>query len=92
MNLKHLELFLHLSESKSYSQTALQMHISPSALTRIIQRLEQDVGEKLLIRDNRQVQLTIIGKRLVPVAIEMTQRWNQFIQDQAEDKKTYKAS
>ncbi|NWK15121.1 LysR family transcriptional regulator, partial [Vibrio parahaemolyticus] len=40
MNIKSLQLFIHLCESKSFAKTTAAMHISPSALSRQIQKLE----------------------------------------------------
>ncbi|MFP1497050.1 LysR family transcriptional regulator [Escherichia coli] len=34
------------------------MHVSPSTLSRQIQRLEEDLGQPLFVRDNRTVTLT----------------------------------
>jgi len=78
MNIKGLQLFIHLCNSKSFSKTASAMHISPSALSRQIQKLEQEVGQGLFVRDNRSVDLTPAGKKLLPVALNMTSEWQQF--------------
>jgi LysR family positive regulator for ilvC len=51
------------------------MHISPSALSRQIQKLEEEVGQSLFIRDNRSVDLTNAGRKLLPVALSMTSDW-----------------
>ncbi|WP_299022540.1 HTH-type transcriptional activator IlvY [uncultured Photobacterium sp.] len=75
MNIKNLQLFLHLCDSKSFSQTAQAMHISPSALSRIIQRLEEETGQPLFIRDNRSVELTSAGQQLLPVAGQIVSSW-----------------
>lgn len=77
MNIKNLQFFLHLCDSKSFSQTAQAMHISPSALSRIIQRLEDDTGQTLFIRDNRSVELTSAGKKLLPVAAQIVSSWQE---------------
>ncbi len=77
MNLKNLQLFVHLCDSKSFSQTAQMNHVSPSTLSRIIQRLENDVGQTLFIRDNRSVELTIAAKEMYPIAISMIANWQQ---------------
>ncbi|MBD1576067.1 MULTISPECIES: HTH-type transcriptional activator IlvY [Vibrio] len=78
MNIKSLNLFVHLCSSQSFSKTAAAMHISPSALSRQIQKLEDEVGQRLLTRDNRSVELTNAGKRLLPVATNITGDWGQF--------------
>jgi len=78
MNIKTLQLFIHLCESKSFSKTAATMHISPSALSRQVQKLEEEVGEALFIRDNRSVDLTNAGRKLLPVALSITNEWFDF--------------
>ncbi len=40
------------------------MHVSPSTLSRQIQRLEDDLGQPLFVRDNRTVTLTEAGEEL----------------------------
>lgn len=78
MNIKTLKLFLNLCESRNFSKTAAAMHVSPSALSRQVQKLEQDVGHTLFVRDNRSVELTPIGTQLVPVAIKIVNEWKEF--------------
>ncbi|NAX22719.1 HTH-type transcriptional activator IlvY [Vibrio sp. V39_P1S14PM300] len=78
MNTKHLQMFIHLCDSKSFSKTASAMHISPSALSRQIQKLEDETGQSLFLRDNRSVDLTPAGKRLLPVALKILNDWQQY--------------
>lgn len=84
MNIKYLQLFIHLCDSKNFSKTASAMHISPSALSRQIQRLEEEIGQSLFIRDNRSVELTNTGKKLLPIALNMTSEWGKFKSEIAE--------
>jgi LysR family transcriptional regulator, positive regulator for ilvC len=64
--LAHDELaaFLHLSESLHFSKSAKALHMSPSALTRCIQRIEADLGQPVLLRSRRAVTLTRAGEIL----------------------------
>lgn len=78
MNIKHLQLFIHLCDSQNFSKTAAAMHISPSALSRQIQKLEQETNQSLLLRDNRRVELTLAGKRLLPIALNIVAQWQQY--------------
>ncbi|AXW86267.1 transcriptional regulator IlvY [Lonsdalea britannica] len=64
MDLRDLKLFLHLVESHHFGHTAKAMHISPSTLSRQIQRMEEDIGQALFLRDNRTVRLTDAGEHL----------------------------
>lgn len=78
MNIKSLQIFIRLCESKNFSKTALAMHMSPSALTRQIQRLEEEIGHPLFMRDNRSVELTPSGTQLIPVAQRIINEWQQY--------------
>jgi LysR family positive regulator for ilvC len=78
MNIKSLQLFIHLCDSKSFAKTAAAMHISPSALSRQIQKLEEETHQQLFLRDNRSVELTAQGKKLLPVALKILGEWQQY--------------
>ncbi|RJX68822.1 HTH-type transcriptional activator IlvY [Vibrio sinensis] len=80
MNIKSLKLFIHLCESKSFAKTASAMHISPSALSRQIQKLETETGQALFLRDNRSVELTPAAKKLLPVALRISGEWQSYHQ------------
>lgn len=62
MNFYELEAFVTLSKTLHYGKTAAKLNMSPSALSRVITRLEEEVGVPLLDRTNRQVMLTAQGK------------------------------
>ena len=64
MDLRDLKTFYHLAESRHFSRSARAMHVSPSTLSRQIQRLEEDLGQPLFVRDNRTVTLTEAGEEL----------------------------
>lgn len=62
MQIEHVQLF-HLTASMgSISKAAQASHISQPALSQQIQRLEQELGFKLLERSNRGVVLTQAGQ------------------------------
>ena len=62
MNARELNIFLHLCSSLHFSRTSVECFISPSSLTRLVQRLEAEVGAVLFERDNRTVKLTPAGE------------------------------
>jgi len=64
VDLRDLKMFLHLAESRHFGRSARAMHVSPSTLSRQIQRLEEDLGQPLFVRDNRTVTLTEAGEEL----------------------------
>ena len=60
-----MSLFQHLAGSLHFGKTAAANHVSPSTLSRAIQRLEEQLGSQLLIRDNRSVLLTKEGQQFL---------------------------
>lgn len=64
MNLTALEYFREVVETKSISKVATNRHISQSALSQNIQKLEDELGFSLLDRSNRGVEPTEAGKIL----------------------------
>ncbi len=61
MELKSLRSFVAVAEQLSFTRSARLLHLSPSALTEQIQKLEEELGVQLLIRDRRSVKLTGVG-------------------------------
>lgn len=80
MDFAELRLFLHLSRSLHFGHTSSECHISASALSRAIQRLERDVGHALFERDNRSVQLTAQGLRFQQFASKVLDEREQLEQ------------
>ena len=58
MQLEHIMLFSKIAEEKSISRVAQASHISQPALSQQMQRLEEEVGQKLFERSNRGIELT----------------------------------
>jgi hypothetical protein len=80
MEFSELRLFLHLSRTLHFGHTSSECHISASALSRAIQRLERDVGHALFERDNRSVQLTTQGARFREFAARVVDERDQLDQ------------
>jgi LysR family transcriptional regulator, positive regulator for ilvC len=74
MDLRDLRLFLHLSRTLHFARSSAELHISPSGLTRAIQRLESELAIELFERDKRKVKLTHAGSILREFARETTDR------------------
>lgn len=62
MDFFELNAFLTLSKTLHFAKTAEKVNLSPSALSRMISRLEDEAGYALLERSNREVHLTEQGK------------------------------
>jgi DNA-binding transcriptional LysR family regulator len=64
-DLADLRLFIHIAESPSLTQGARRTFLSPAAASARIKALESQLGSRLLYRDNRGVELTPSGQRLL---------------------------
>jgi DNA-binding transcriptional LysR family regulator len=67
-DLELVRTFLAVLESGSFSAAAPGVFRSQAAVSQQIRRLEQQLGEALFIRSNRQLQLTAAGQRFLPHA------------------------
>lgn len=73
MNWQHLLYFKEIVESKSFSKAADALFITPSALSKAIRSLENEIGVPLFEKQGRSSVLTKYGKEFYPkvcVALE----------------------
>lgn len=77
MDVRSAQLFLHLASSLNFAKTSDQMFVSPSTLTRVIQRLEQELNTSLFFRDKRSVRLTAAGERVQRFVRLWLDEWHQ---------------
>ncbi|RJF95551.1 LysR family transcriptional regulator [Noviherbaspirillum saxi] len=68
---RDLRAFLAVANSLSFSQAAQQMHLSQSALSTLISRLEDAFGTRLFDRTTRSVALTAAGEVLASHADQL---------------------
>ncbi len=61
--LKSLIIFLRSAQYQSFSEAARQLSLSPSAVSRAVARLEEDLGIRLLQRTTRSLSLTEDGTK-----------------------------
>ncbi len=61
--LKSLVIFLRSAQLQSFSEAARQLSMSPSAVSRAVARLEEDLGIRLLQRTTRSLTLTEDGTK-----------------------------
>lgn len=87
MDFKSLQLFQHLASSLHFAQTAKAMHISPSALSRAIQRIEAECQVAVFQRTNKSVKLTPAGQALLTFCQQMLPQWAQLKNQLATDAK-----
>jgi LysR family transcriptional regulator, nitrogen assimilation regulatory protein len=65
MELKSLHYFVRIAEIGSITRAAAHLKIAQPALTRHVQRLEEEVDAALFTRANRGVRLTEAGQKLL---------------------------
>lgn len=78
MDIHALETFIKTAELLHFGRASRACNLSPSALTRTIQRLEEEVGVALFLRDNRSVVMTDAGQSLLSYARNAVQEWHRF--------------
>ena len=79
MDEKSLRLFVSLADELHFGRAAARCHMSASAATRMLQRLELELGVNLLERDNRSVLLTRGGRLFLEYARDALQRWQSLL-------------
>ena len=64
MDLSQLEAFLAVAEERGFSRAALKLNRSQPAVSQVIRKLEDDLGEVLFERASRDGSLTAAGELL----------------------------
>ncbi len=60
-DIKQIRVFLKVVELSSFAAAARSLKMTPASVTRIIAKLEDELGQQLLVRTTRQVALTSAG-------------------------------
>jgi LysR family positive regulator for ilvC len=76
MDHRLLKQFINLAASLHFGRAAEASNVSPSALSRSIRKLEEEVGVDLFERNNRSVSLTDAGTRFLEYARDALQNWD----------------
>ena len=66
MELHQIRYFLAVSETLNFTRAADQCHVTQPALSRAIQKLEEEMGGQLLRRERSLTHLTELGRLLKP--------------------------
>ncbi|MEM1384960.1 MAG: LysR family transcriptional regulator [Pseudomonadota bacterium] len=70
-NLQTLSIFVHVAQASGFAPAAKQLHISTSACSKAVSRLEDEIGAKLFNRTTRSVSLTVEGERFLQGARQL---------------------
>jgi LysR family positive regulator for ilvC len=78
-----LRQFTELARTLHFGRAARACHVSPSALSRSIQRLEEQLGEPLFERAHHKITLTDAGDRFRRHALSVLEEWHRFDAERA---------
>ena len=87
MEIRHLQYFVAVAETRHFGQAAERLHMAQSPLSQAIRQLESQVGATLFDRTTRRVELTPAGEaflgdaRRILDAVEAAQNRVQLIGD-----------
>jgi LysR family transcriptional regulator, flagellar master operon regulator len=77
MNVNLARTFLELVAVRNFNKASERLHVTQSAVTMRINSLEEQLGQKLFIRSNTGVELTVAGRKFQPFAESLVQVWQQ---------------
>ena len=80
MDFDGVQAFVAIAELGGFSRAARQLHITQTALTRRLQKLEAYLGLKLLDRTTRRVELTSVGREFLPQARGIVQEMTRAVE------------
>jgi len=81
MHIDSLKCFLHIVEEKSISKAAVKAHISQSAASQMLHKLEEQLGYELLNRSNKGVSLTPHGEIVLKYIQKIDKNYDSMISE-----------
>jgi DNA-binding transcriptional LysR family regulator len=73
MDTQHLQAFVAIADTGSFSAAALQLHLTQPAISKRIAILEEQLNSRLFDRIGRTISLTQAGRSLLPTARNILQ-------------------
>ncbi len=84
MNIESLKYFFLIAQEHHISNVAKSVHLTQSALSQQIQKLESDLSRQLLIRSNKGVELTKSGEIVYMYAKNILRVYEKMLTELAE--------
>jgi DNA-binding transcriptional LysR family regulator len=81
LNMRQVRAFVSVAHLKSFTRAATLLHVSQPALTVQIRKLEESLGIRLLDRNSRTVDVTRVGRELLPVFQRVLHELDSVIMD-----------
>ena len=78
---RRLHLFVVSAREQSFAVAAMELSLSPSAISHAMKALEQELGCTLFKRMGPRVELTAAGQRLLPLAEGLLRQMQQLRQE-----------
>jgi DNA-binding transcriptional LysR family regulator len=75
-----VQAFVVIAELGGFNKAARELHVTQTALTRRIQKLEAYLGLQLLDRTTRRVDLTVVGRDFLPQARAIVQEMTSAVE------------
>jgi DNA-binding transcriptional LysR family regulator len=79
----NLQAFVAVGKARSFSEAARQLGVSKSVVSERIKQLEQCVGEQLLFRSTRLVQLSPVGRDVLQQCEDLIARTDRLLEHMA---------
>jgi len=84
ISMRQVRAFVSVAHLKSFTRAAALLHVSQPALTVQIRKLEERLGLRLLDRNSRTVDVTRVGRELLPVFQRILRELDSVIMDTRE--------
>ena len=81
ISMRQVRAFVSVAHLKSFTRAAALLHVSQPALTVQIRKLEESLGIRLLDRNSRTVDITRVGRELLPVFQRVLRELDSVIMD-----------
>ena len=75
-----IQAFVTVADLGGFGRAARELHLTQTALTRRVQKLEAFLGLKLLNRTTRRVELSAVGREFLPQARAMIQEMTSAVE------------
>lgn len=85
MELQQLRYFLAVAKSGNFSRAAERCHVAQPSLSQQIQKLEQELGERLFERGRPSASLTLAGERFLPRAVRILEEVDAAVREVASE-------
>ena len=83
-----IKSFLAVTEFRSFTLAAKRVHISQSAMSKRIQKIENELNARLFIVDGSKITLTDAALQFIPYARQMLATYNNMLKSFKEQAKT----